>query len=139
MRSELIHNRARASQLLAFDGMQYGRCRPTDIDVAMDWQGKFFVFVELKSKGKGLSVGQRLHLTALVDAIVAGGRQAVAILAEHDTPDTETDVHVAQSTVVKMYDGVQWVDEGEIKLDTLLHVLHNEYIRSKTGTAESAQ
>lgn len=136
MRSEIIRNRARAKQLLAFDGMQYGRCKPTDIDLSMDWQQETFVFVELKGAQQSLTVGQRIHLEGLVDAIQAGGREAVAIWASHNTPDPETDVHAAEATVVAMYDGNQWVsEEGEIKLDTLMHALYNLHLERQRGDA----
>ena len=125
--SGLINNRARAAQLMAFDGMQYGKCRPTDIDLSMDWQGKYFVFTELKGVGVPLTLGQKIHLTGLVDAIEAGGRQAVAILAHHDTPKCEHDVHVAESMVHSIYTGGSWEKIFNKKLDTLLHELHNAY------------
>ena len=132
MRSELIRNRARAKQLLAFDGMQYGKCRPTDIDVSLDFQGETFVFVELKGPGAPLTLGQRIHLEALVKGLRAGGKEAVAILAESKAPDPETDVHVAEARVLAMYDGFQWVqEEGDIKLDTAIHFIHNEHLRRK--------
>ena len=130
--SGLINNRARAAQLMAFDGMQYGKCRPTDIDLSMDWQGKYFVFVELKGVGVPLTLGQKIHLTGLVDAIEAGGRQAVAILAHHDTPKCEHDVHVAESIVHSYYTGGRW-ERIVVKktLDSFLHELHNSYQLSK--------
>ena len=108
--SDLINNRDRAKQLLAFDNMKYGLCRPTDIDCSIDFQQKCFIFVELKSAGAALTVGQRIHLQGLVDAIVAGGREAYAILAHHDTPDTEHDVMVSEAVVHSLYcgDGGRW-------------------------------
>lgn len=133
MQSELINNRERAAQLLAFDGMQYGKCRPTDIDLSMDWQGRYFVFVELKGARKGLTQGQRFHLQALVRAIRAGGKQAIAILANHNTPDTEHDVHVGESTVRMFFDGgPRWVEvKDEITLDLFLQREYDGYMASR--------
>ena len=133
MKSELIYSRDRAAQLLAFDGMQYGRCRPTDIDMSIDFNGDLFVFCELKVGAKGLTTGQRIHLEGLVNAIIAGGKQAVAILAHHQDWATDTDVHVAEAVVHSMYDGEQWVEEGEIKVDTMIHLLYTHYL---TGQQE---
>ena len=138
--SSLIKNRDRAKQLLAFDGMQYGRCRPTDIDLSMDWQGKTFVFVEMKGRGAPLTLGQKLHLEGLVNAIRAGGKTAWAIVAEHDTAYHEHDVHCAESKVRVVYDGNSWAKEnlGEKSLDSLLQDLHTSHQleypqRSKTA------
>ena len=127
--STIVKNRERAKQILAFDGMQYGKCRPTDIDVAMDWQGKTFVFVELKGAGAPLTLGQKIHLTSLVDAIVAGGRKAYAILAHHDTPNCSHDVHVAESSAHSIYSGGNgWTKLPEgVKLDILINKLHRQH------------
>lgn len=127
-KSELINNRARAAQLLAFDGMQYGKCRPTDIDLSMDFQGNYFIFTELKGMGLPLTLGQKIHLTGLVDAIEAGGKQALAIVAHHDTKDTSHDVHCANAIVHSVYQGGRW-ERTNIKktLDELLKEVHASY------------
>ena len=129
-KSELIKNRDRAKQILAFDNMNYGRCRPSDIDLSVDFQGNMFVFAELKGVGVPLTLGQRIHLTGLVDAITAGGKQAVAILAHHDTKDTEHDVHCAESIVHSVYygGGGNWERIlDKTTLDKFITDLHNMY------------
>ena len=126
--STLITNRNRAKQLLSFDDMQYGRCRPTDIDLSMDFQGKAFVFGELKMNRVPLTLGQKLHLQALVNAILAGGKKAVAVLAWHDTHDTDGDVHVAQAHVAEVYRGARWeMVREEITLDNFINSFYNDY------------
>ena len=126
--SKLIKNRNRAAQLLAFDDMQYGKCRPTDIDLSIDFQGKYFVFTELKGRGVPLTLGQKIHLTGLVDAIEAGGREAIAILAHHDTPSCDDDVHVAESIVHSVYQGGRWERIMlKVTLDKFIESLHNHY------------
>jgi len=92
-----IHNRARIRQIIDFDGLEWGKLRPTDIDLSIDWQGKTFVFVELKSAGTALTLGQRIHLEGLVKAIRAGGRLAWAVFAHHDT-DVSEDVTAVSYT-----------------------------------------
>lgn len=133
VKSELINNRARAKQLLAFDGMQYGKCKPTDIDVSIDFQQKCFVFVELKGGNQRLTQGQKIHLMGLVDAIVAGGREAHAILANHDTMDTSHDVHVAEATAVSVYSGNGSWEEINVKksVDTVIQEIYASYRLSR--------
>ena len=134
LESKLINNRKRAAQLLAFDNMQYGKCRPTDIDVSMDFQGKCFIFTELKGGTAPLTLGQRIHLTGLVDAIEAGGREAYAILAHHNTPDTAHDVHVAESIVHSVYSGGSWERMNvEVTLDKVISDIHNAYKLRQAG------
>ena len=100
-----IRNPARMAQLLDFGGLKFGKCSPTDIDMSMDWQGKTFVFVEVKMKGAGLTRGQSIHLKYLVNAIVASGREAYAIYCTHDVLDTKEPVILAQAKVQLLYKG----------------------------------
>ena len=130
--STLINNRDKAKQLLAFDGMQYGLCRPTDIDISMDFQQKCFVFVELKTLGAPLTTGQKIHLQGLVDAIVAGGRKAYAILAHHSTPVADDDVHCAEAEVHSVYTGGQGGWDKIFPLTSL-----NDYVRMIHETHKS--
>ena len=108
MKSKLIQNRARAGQILGFDGLQWGQCRPTDLDLAIDFQGDVFVFGELKLIGNNLTMGQKYHLQGLVKAIRAGGKIAYAFLAHHDEHNTTEDVVVADAVLNMMYDGDRW-------------------------------
>ena len=128
MQSKLIRNRAKAAQILAFDGLQWGKCRCTDIDMSLDWQGKTFVFIEIKTEGVPLTLGQRIHLTGLVDGLRKGGKEAYAIVACHVTPTTE-DVHVAQCRTDSIYSGINWerVDTSE-KLCVTLDRLYDEHL-----------
>jgi hypothetical protein len=107
MQSTLIRNRKKAAQLLAFDGLLWGTCRFTDIDCSLDWQRKTFVFVEIKTEGVMLPAGQKYHLEALVRAIKAGGKEAYAVVATHETP-LESDVHVAECRTDRIFNGKLW-------------------------------
>lgn len=105
-----FNNRTRAAQLIDFEGLSWGKLRPTDIDLSIDWQGKTFVFVELKSGHAALTVGQRIHLEGLVKAIMRGGKTAYAIYAQHDTPTTE-DVMAKDAVVNSIFNGMSWCRE----------------------------
>ena len=108
MKSKLIQNRRRAKQLAAFDDLEWGKCRPTDIDFSMDIRKGLFVFGEMKGLNLPLTTGQRIHLEGLVQAIKAGGKDAVAFLAHHNTPDPDEDVEVSRAIVDKYFDGNVW-------------------------------
>ena len=130
MKSNLIGNRRKAAQLLAFDGMQYGRCSPSDIDLSMDWAGDYFIFAELKSLGVALTEGQRRHLTGLVDGLRAGGKGAVAIFAQHCTPDCNEDVSCRDAAVRSWYDGKWHKAEPGIKLHAFINELYEEVYKA---------
>ena len=122
-------NRARAAQLVDFAGLRWTRgARPTDIDLSIDWQGRTFVFGELKGHGKGLTTGQRYHSEGIVRAIRAGGKVAYAVLAHHQTKATE-DIIAAEARVHSVYDGETWehIGTNNLSLQCLLNELHDEH------------
>lgn len=130
--SGLIRNRERARQLLAFDRMQYGKCRPTDIDIAIDWQGQTFVFVEMKGKGAPLELGQKIHLQHLVNGLRSAGKLAYAIHAHHDTPNADDDVFCADALVWSVYDGKRWVRElSHTTVDEKLAEIYDLHLNQK--------
>ena len=128
MESNLIKNRERAKQLMAFDDMQYGRCRPTDVDISMDFQGRTFVFGELKGNNMPLTLGQKIHLEGLVKAIRAGGKTAYAFLAHHDTPECKHDVRVSEAVPAKVFNGERWFTPEQDSVHSLLQTIHEEHV-----------
>lgn len=134
MKCEIIKNRARVTQIAAFDGMEYGKCRPTDVDFAMDFQGRTFIFGEIKGGGVPLTMGQRLFLQAMVDGLRAGGKKAIAIMVTHDTPDPDEDIHVAESPVACYYDGSEgrgkWKKpEAPVNCHDFIKSIHEKHIK----------
>ena len=127
MESDLIKNRDRAKQLMAFDDMQYGRCRPTDVDISIDFQGRTFVLGELKGNNMPLTLGQKIHLEGIVKAIRAGGKVAYAFLAHHDTPECEHDVRVAEAVPHKVFNGKEWFTPEQTSVHSLLQTIHKEH------------
>ena len=130
MKSELIGSRDRAKQLLAFDDLNWGKIRPTDIDLSLDFGGKVFVFGELKSGNAGLTTGQRIHLQGLVRGLRKGGLIAYAFRANHNTPDNEHDVHVAEAEVKSVYEGDGWeTPRGSMTVLDFMNDIHERHIR----------
>ena len=123
----MFHNRERAKQLLCFEGLQWGSCRPTDVDLSMDFAGRTFVMGELKGNKMPLTPGQRYHLEGMVKAIRAGGKVAYAFLAHHDTPDCEHDVKVAQAKVAKVFNGEKWFTPEQETVLELLDTVKKEH------------
>jgi hypothetical protein len=102
-----VNNIERMSQPVLSEGLLFGKCGTTDIDLSCDWQGRYFVFVELKYGKAPLTRGQQYHLEGLVNAIKEGGRDAVAILAHHATPE-EMPIIAKDSIVSRAYLGYNW-------------------------------
>lgn len=134
MKSKLITNRKKAKQLLAFDDMFYGRCSPTDIDFSIDFQQKVFIFGEVKTKGRPLTLGQRIHLEGLCNAIALGGLDAYAVLCSHDTSDCEEDVHVSEAYIEKVYYQGQWItSKSKINVGEWISLVYNEHMNQTKG------
>ena len=117
-------NRDRAKQLIDFRGLQFGKCSPTDIDMSMDWQGKTFVFVEIKGEGKPITLGQKYHLEGLCKGLTRGGKTAWGIVAHHATRADE-DIVAHECIVDRVFDGNSWSTDS--KGDTLGLLLEELY------------
>jgi hypothetical protein len=120
------------TQPVLFEGLQFGRCGVTDIDISCDFQGNMFIFTELKFIGTGLTRGQQYHLEGLVDGLKKGGKDAIAILARHSTPKTDP-IIAAEALVAAVYMGDQWerLDENQT-LKQYMTLLHNAYQEART-------
>ena len=100
----IIQNRRRAQQIRDFRGLKWGKITPTDIDLFVDFGGTVMVFVELKSGNYELSIGQRLALERIVDAINRCGYvNCICIKAVHTTPNVNNDIDAANACVVSIY------------------------------------
>ena len=118
-----FRNREYGKQLIDFKGLQWGKCKCTDIDLSCDWQGKTFVFVEVKYQTAPLTLGQKIHLEGLVKAITAGGKTAWALVARHTTP-AGTDIEAATCVVDRVYNGNTWDIDGERTLEDTMNALY---------------
>lgn len=101
MRGRYEH-RARAKQLLLFDGLRWGNITPTDLDTFIDFGGRAFVLVELKLAGTELKRGQELAIERAVDTWNMGGVTTLALVATHGVEDPNEDVVVADAFVVRL-------------------------------------
>ena len=89
-----IFNMARFNQHADFSQVAL---QGTDVDFFVEVAGKAFIFVEFKSAGTGISTGQRIAFTRLVNA--AGLTvPSFLLLAEHRTT-TDESIHGANSFV----------------------------------------
>lgn len=108
----VIENRERRRQIVDYSGMSYGTITPTDIDGVIEYRDRAFIYIELKHGDAKVPRGQELYIERQVDVCRAGGKQAVAIVAEHDVDDTERDVDAASCKVRRIYYDGEWFDDG---------------------------
>lgn len=97
----VIRHRARNLQVNDFRGLRYGKITPTDIDGALDFDGRLFVFVEAKFIGTPIGRGQELFLERVVDALdLRPSRFALGIVADHAHP-SDHDIDFSSMVVRK--------------------------------------
>lgn len=77
-----IRNREASNAVKDYTKLRWRNITPTDIDGAIDFGNKLFIFIELKRKGQKLEGGQRLFLEREVDS---HKQRCYCIVAEYDT------------------------------------------------------
>jgi hypothetical protein len=102
-----ISFRARAQQLRDYSGLRFGNITPSDIDGAVDFGGRCFIFLEYKLAGAPIPYGQRLLYERICDALTTSETTSSAIIAEHNQP-ADTDINCAGALAVEYrWDG-EW-------------------------------
>lgn len=100
---DTIKDPAAYRQILSFDGMEYQNgIRPTDIDGVLE-TGNAYLFYEVKFSGSPVKRGQRLWMERAVMDVSKGGKDALAIIADHYTKDPETPVYLKDCIVREIY------------------------------------
>jgi hypothetical protein len=94
----VIKNREFATQIRDFRNLRFGNITPTDIDGAIEYHNKAYVYIETKYVGSEVPYGQRLFLERQCDdmSIV---KPAISIITFHNTTG---DIDVG-NTVVSEY------------------------------------
>jgi len=101
-----IRNAAMREQINDFASMRWNKITPTDIDGAIDFGGKFFVFFDIKSDGAPFSRGQELFFENLCRALRV---PSVFALAVHGV--TPPDEVIGGDCVVRRY---YWRERGGV-------------------------
>jgi beta-xylosidase len=99
----VIQNIGRKQQINDFSELRFGNITPTDMDGVIEYKDKAYIFIEIKYLNKELPWGQRLFLERMVNDISETGKQAVAIVIEHNIHDISHSVPVADCKVREIY------------------------------------
>lgn len=110
----IIQNQQNFHQKVIFNGMQWGKRMPTDIDAVMEFKNKVLVFWELKYGDAEIPEGQRLLYERIADAWAKDGKEAVLFLCSHMTPSCE-DIQLQNAMVTKFYYKGDWREVKEVK------------------------
>ena len=100
-RGEII-NENRAKQLVCFSGLRFNNITPTDIDGLIEYQNKYYIWIELKYNYAEIKYGQKLAFARICDDLQCAGKPTIFIIADHFTQNTEIQIDAA-NTIVREY------------------------------------
>lgn len=94
-----VSNRARNLQCCDMSGLRFGQITPTDVDAAIEFDNRLFIFIEAKFIATPIKYGQELFLSRMADNMhKPPGVFAVSIIADHCAP-ADTDIDYASMIV----------------------------------------
>jgi hypothetical protein len=106
----VIQNRDRRVQVADMSGLRFGKITPTDIDAAIEYQDRCYIFIEGKYGGAPVPFGQKLFIERLVDRL-SRSVFAVGVIADHYTPSHE-DIMFDRMIVREIRYKGRWVSYG---------------------------
>lgn len=101
-----IKNPSRMKQLIDFSGLELdGGIYPTDIDGLIEYHDSEYIIIEVKHGKANVPIGQRLALQRMVEDFTFAGKQAIAIVCEHEVDNVNQPVVAADCIVREFYYG----------------------------------
>lgn len=135
-----IRSREYMQQIKDFKGLEYGSCRPTDIDFCLDLKNKLFVFGELKHGNTGISTGQRIAAERIVKAC----EKSVSTYFFVASHNTSGDIDVKNAIVKSYFHNGRWTRTPEITVKSFIDSLGevkkwlNDFLIIASGTSRGS-
>lgn len=122
----VIHDKAKARQLVIFEGMKWGTITPTDIDAVLDFGGRLIIFIEVKYGLNDITTGQRILFERLCDFINTKDRVAVGIVCNHSS---QSDISLRECFVYKVRYKYEWHNyNGKITVNEAIERLRKIHL-----------
>lgn len=123
----LFRNREHAQQLKIFDGLQWGKLSPTDLDGIIEFGNRLWVIIEVKYNNAPLPRGQALLLERLTDALQSPERVAACLVGTHHA--YHADIYIAECVVSKYrYQGAWHIPKERITIQAAIEELRSKYL-----------
>ena len=124
----LIRSEGKMSQVIDFTGIKKGKVHPTDIDAVLEFDNKFLILIEVKTKGNNITTGQRILMERLVDSWSGEGKKAISLLVTHNVKNHNEPVMLSDCDVDMYYTLSGWKDtKSLINVKQLLNSLANSW------------
>ncbi len=103
-----------ARRLIDFEGMNYGKIRPTDLDVIYEIQNNIYILCEVKYHDWKENRGQDLCFERLCDDLTRAGKKVLGIYAVTHTDfyTTGEKIYLNECIVHKFRLGYEWHNIG---------------------------
>jgi len=110
----LLNNSNQGKQGIDFEGIQWGKIHPSDIDFVLEFKNEVLILGEVKYKGSEIPTGQRLMLERLCDSWHTS--KSFIIFVHHQHDDETTDIPLSECEVHKIYYQKKWYKRsGSVK------------------------
>ncbi len=107
--STLVKNQALFNQPLLFDGIQSDKIYPSDVDSFIELFNKYLIMIEVKVKGKDITLGQNIALSRICDSWEADKNKTGMVLhVYHSEYDSSKPIMLKDCVVNKVYTKGKW-------------------------------
>lgn len=101
-----VKNPSRMKQIIDFEGLELDNgIYPTDIDGLIEYHNSDYILIEAKHGDAKVPYGQRVALQRMVEDFTKVGKNAVAVVCEHQVDDPKKSVVIADCVVRELYYG----------------------------------
>lgn len=105
----LVKNNALFNQPLLFDGVQSDKIYPSDIDSFIELWNKYLILIEVKTKGKDITLGQNIAMTRIIQSWEADKNKIGMVLhVYHSEYDSSKPIMLKDCIVNKVYTKGKW-------------------------------
>jgi len=103
-----IINMDKFNQVVLFDGIGKGQCRPTDYDSVLELDNHYWFAFEVKGEGKGMPYGQSLSYTRTADKWYQCGDISYVFVVEHNEEDPSKPIMLKDCVIADVYHEGTW-------------------------------
>ena len=90
--------------------IKFGINAGTDMDFVLQFDNEVLIIVEIKKKGKYISVKQRETFTSIMDAWRSTGKKGMVLLAYWDTIEEDGTIDFTKTVIAREYNvNKEWV------------------------------
>lgn len=93
----------RAKQIIVFEGISSDGIEATDIDGLIEYRNKGYLIYEVKYRDARMPFGQRLALERMVKDYTKSGKEAIAMVVEHNVEDVDKPILIRNCVVREIY------------------------------------